>query len=204
MGGIIFCLKFKNKVKIALFMKFNLSFGKRLEIHNRAYDIFIVYQQDSEDDELFVANKVIPLLKKHGLSVATEDSFPPGRNRFECLQAFLTQSCTALIIITQDLLKENLKLYDLNQAVCTHIQHKNFKVVFLLCRKPIDLGKLPKNLRSFLQTGPTVKQFKKNWENALVYELKHKTGSLGRRQINGAFHNNQIPFEEANLMEDQL
>ena len=47
---------------------------------------------------------------------------------FSELQYTITQSRSALIVITAEFLKEKWKLYQLNQAVCTEIAQSNFKV----------------------------------------------------------------------------
>ena len=166
------CLNIR-EIKVALFMKFNLSFGQRLEVHDRLHDVFVVYNHDSRNDESFVFGEIMPLLEKHHLSFVTEDCFNLGPDRFTSLQTILMESRTAVIIITRDLLRENWKLYQLNQAICTQIEQKNFKVVFLLCREPKRLGNLPQNLRLFLRVGSTVRRYKKNWRGNLIYELKH-------------------------------
>ena len=171
---IVCCCLNVNSIKVALFMKFNLSFGQRLEVHNRQYDVFIVYNADS-DDHFFVLDEILPLLSKHHLNPVIEDCFALGSDQFTSLQHVMTQSRSALVILTPNLLKANWKLYQLNQAVCTQIEQHNFKVVFLLCTKPKKLGKLPKNLLLFLRIASTVEKYKKNWKGRLIYELKHKT-----------------------------
>ena len=116
-------------------MKFNWSFGQRLETHNRQYDVFVLYNRDS-DDHSFVLDEILPLLKKHHLNHVIEDCFPLGSDQFTSLQGVMTQSRSALVILTQNLLKANWNLYQLNQAVCTQIEQHNFKVVFLVCAEP--------------------------------------------------------------------
>ena len=178
---IMCCCLNVNRIKVALFMKFNLSFGQRLEVHNRQYDVFILYNHDSEDHS-FVLNDILPLLSKHQLNPIIEDCFALGSDKFTCLQNVMTQSRSALVILTPNLLKANWNLYQLNQAVCTQIEQHNFKVVFLVCAKPKKLGKLPKNLLLFLRIASTVEKYKKNWKGRLIYELKHKTrGSVNKR-----------------------
>ena len=169
------CCLNSREIKVALYMKFNLSFGKRLtEIHDRIYDVFVIYNHDS-DDECFVINEIIPLLVQHRLHVVTEDCFALGVDCFTCLQSVITQSRTALVVLTPNLLRANWKLYQLNQAVYTQIEQHNLKVVFLQCEKLTCLGNLPKNLRLFLQLQARVEKYKSNWKGSLIYELKHET-----------------------------
>ena len=175
------CLNAKS-IKVALFIKFNLSFGQRLEIHDRKYDVFVLYNHDS-DDQLFVLDQILPLLDKHHLNHATEDSFELGSDRFTSLQDIIRQSRSALVILTPNLLETNWNLYQLNQAVCTQIEQHNFKVVFLICEKPKNLGKLPANLQLFLRVLAAVEKCRKNWKDILIYELKHKTKNSVKKRL---------------------
>ena len=160
-------------------MKYNWSFGQRIEVHGRKNDVFIIYNHGATDSK-FVENEVLPLLEERKITAATEDCFTPGKDIFTCLETILKESRSVLVVITPDFLKENWGLYQLNQAICSQIEQKNFKVVFMLCRKPKVLGQLPKNLKLFLRIGSIVKQYKKNWKSRLIYELKHRT----KRSIN--------------------
>ena len=108
------------------------------------------------------------------MSYTTDDFFLPGENWFDCLQEALTQSHSALIVLTPNLLRANWKLYQLEQAVCTKIEQHNFRVVFLLCEKLACFGNLPIDLRKILQRGATVKKYRTNWKDSLFYELKRK------------------------------
>ena len=171
---IIYCCLNANNIKVILFMKFNWSFGQRLKVDDRQYDVFVLHNHDS-DDQLFVLDEILPLLHKHQLNPVIEDCFPLGSDRFTSLQDVMTQSRSALVILTPNLLKVNWKLYQLNQAVCTQIEQQNFKVVFLVCEKPKAFGKLPKNLQLFLRVSSSVEKYNKNWKGRLIYELKHKT-----------------------------
>ena len=178
------CLNAKS-TKVALFMKFNLSFGQRLEVHHRQYDVFVVYNHDSED-HLLVLDEILPLLSKHQLNAVIEDCFALGSDKFTSLQHVMAQSRSALIILSPNLLRANWNLYQLNQAVCTQIEQQNFKVVFLVCAKRKTLGKLPKNLQLFLRISSTVKKYKKNWKGSLIYELKHKTKRSIKKRLSFA------------------
>ena len=177
-------------------MKFNLSFGKRLEVHDRKYDVSVVYNHDS-NDQYFVLDEILPLLYKHQLNPVIEDCFALGSDQFTCLQHVMTQSRSVLVILTPNLLKANWKLYQLNQAVCTQIEQHNFKVVFLVCEKIKTLGKLPKNLQLFLRMASAVKKYRKNWKGTLIYELKHKTKKSIRKRL--TFGNTD--FRSCNLNE---
>ena len=88
--------------------------------------MFIVYNHDH--DETFVVDKVQQLLEDYDVTYVTEDCWIPGRDKFTCLQNIMTQSRAALVVISRDFLNENWELYQLNQAVCTEIERKNFKV----------------------------------------------------------------------------
>ena len=90
------------------------------------YDVFIVY--DHDHDETFLLNDVLSLLDHYDVTYVTEDCCIPGRDRFTCLQNIMTQSRAALVVISRYFLNENWELYQLNQAVCTEIEQKNFKV----------------------------------------------------------------------------
>ena len=87
------CCLHAKKIKIALFAKLNLSFGKRLNIHVslRAHDVFVVYNHGNKDRG-FVHDELLPLLGQHGISYITEDCFIPGRDVFTCLEIYLKQS----------------------------------------------------------------------------------------------------------------
>ena len=170
------CCLHGKKIKIALFSKLNLSLGKRLDTHVslRAHDVFVVYNH-GDQDRGFVHDELLPLLGQHGISYITEDCFIPGRDVFTCLEIYLKQSRSALVIVTPDFLRENWNLYHLNQVVCTEIHQTNFKVVFLLRQSLKALGQLPENLNLFLRVNATIKGYKKDWEERLIYELQHKT-----------------------------
>ena len=144
-----------------------------LQVHGQQYDVYVVYNHNHDDD--FVQNVLLPLLERYEITHVNEDCWVPGWDKFTCLQNIITQSRSALVIITKNFLQENWKLYQLNQAICTEIEQLNFKVVFLLCQKPATLGELPENLRLFLRVGSTVKEYRKNWKSRLIYELKHRT-----------------------------
>ena len=90
------------------------------------HDVYIVCNFDH--DNKFLHDEIVPLLESCQITYVTEDSSVPGRNKFTCLQNSMTQSRAALVVISRDLLKENWELYKLNQAVCTEIDQKNFKV----------------------------------------------------------------------------
>ena len=202
----IACCCFTTKIKVSLFMNFNLSFGRRLEIHNRKYEVFIVYSHDSPDEDSFVLTEIMPLLEKNDLSVATEDSFTPGQDRFTSLQSVINESCTALIIITPDLLQEKWKMYQLNQVICMQFEQTNFKVVFFLCQEPKQLRNLPKNPKLFLRIGSTVKQYKNNWKGTLIYQLKHETKRSVNKRLtfsNGPLDNNNGQFVEMGALGPQ-
>ena len=154
---IVFFIACSKRIKVALYIKFDWSFGQRLEIHGREYDIFVVYNHDGQD-ATFVDTELLPLLEKHDITAATEDYFALGKDKFTALQNIMTQSRSALIVITPEFLKEKWKLYQLNQAVCTEIGQSNFKVVFLLCQKLTTLGSIPENLPLFLRVGATVER----------------------------------------------
>ena len=89
-------------------------------------DVFIVYNHDH--DETFLREEIVPLLEHYEVASITEDCWIPGRDKFTCLQNIMTQSRAALVVISRDFLNENWELYQLNQAVCTEIERKNFKV----------------------------------------------------------------------------
>ena len=163
-------------------MKYNWSFGQRIEIRGRQYDVFVVYNHGPKDSS-FVEIELLPLLEQHRIISGTQDCFTPGKNIFSCLETMLRESRSVLVVITPDFLKENWDLYQLDQAICNQIEQKNFKVVFLLCQKQKFLGELPKNLKLFLRVGSTVKQYKKNWKSRLIYELKHKTKTSVRKRL---------------------
>ena len=181
-------------IKVALFMKFNLSFGQRLEIHNRKYDVFIVYNHDS-DDQFFVLDEILPLLSKHKLNSVFEDCFELGVDQFTSLQDAMTKSRSVLVVLSANLLNAKWQLYQLNQAICTQIEQPNFKVVFLVCAKPRTLGRLPQNLQLFLRMGSSVEKYKKNWKGRLIYELTHKT----KRSINRRLTFGNAEFRRSNL-----
>ena len=198
-----------NNIKVAMFMKFNVSFGQRIKVYNRLHDIFVLYNHDS-DDQFLVLDEILPLLSKHHLNPVIEDCFALGSDQFTCLQQVMTQSRCALVILSPNLLKANWNLYQLNQAVCTQIEQRNFKVVFLVCTKPKKLGKLPQNLQLFLRIASTVEKYKNNWKGKLIYELKHKTKrsvskrlTFGNTEYNGLNLNriNELSVEFDNSIE---
>ena len=203
------CCLNTNYIKVTMFMKCNLSFGQRIKVYNRLHDVFVLYNHDS-DDQFFVLDEILPLLSKHHLNPIIEDCFALGSDQFTCLQQVMTQSHSALVILTPNLLKANWNLYQLNQAVCTQIEHHNFKVVFLVCAKPKKLGKLPQNLQLFLRIGSTVEKYRKTWKGKLIYELKHKTKrsvskrlTFGNTEYNGFNLNrtNELSVEFDSSME---
>ena len=163
-------------------MKFNWSFGQRLEIHDRKYDVFVLYNHDS-DDNSFVLDEILPLLDKHHLNHVTEDSFELGPDRFTSLQNAIRESRSALVILNSSLLETHWNLYQLNQVVCREIDQHNFKVMFLLCERLTSLENLPENLGLFLRVSPVVKKYRRNWKDNLIYELKHKTKSSVNRRL---------------------
>ena len=167
------CCLCSRKIKVVLFMKFGLSFGQRLEMRGKLYDVYVIYNEDG--DWQFVENQVMFLLEENKLKVANKEDCLPGQDRFSSLKTMFEQSSSALIVLTENFLKSRWNLYDLNQAVITGFQQKNFKVVFLLCQKLKTLGKLPENLSLILNLCTTVKTYKRNWQDSLMYEVTHKT-----------------------------
>ena len=185
------CCLNANSIKVALFMLFNLSFGQRLGVHKRLHDVFVMFNHESKD-QFFVLDEILPLLSKHRLNPVIEDCFALGCDKFTCLQNIMTHSRSALVILTTNLLKVNWNLYQLNQAVCTQLEQHNFKVVFLVCAKPNELGNIPENLQLFLRTGSSIEKYKNNWKGRLIYELKHNTKrsvskrlTFGNTELNG-------------------
>ena len=178
-------------------MRFNWSFGQRLKVYNRLHDVFVLYNNDS-DDQSFVLDEILTLLTKHHLNPVIEDCFALGSDQFTCLEHVMKQSRSALVILTPNLLKANWNLYQLNQAVCTQIEQHNFKVVFLVCEKPKRLGKLPANLQLFLRIGSSVEKYRKNWKDRLIYELKHKT----KRSVSKRLTFGNTEFKDFNRMND--
>ena len=114
------------------------------------------------------------MLEENKLKVANTECPTLGQDQFSSLEAMLNQSCSALIVLSQNFIKSRWNLYDLNLAVITQFEHKKFKVVFLLCQRLKTLGKLPENLRLFIKLGTTMKKYKGNWQNSVVYEVTHK------------------------------
>ena len=169
----VLCCLYARKIKVVLFMKFRLSFGQRLEMYGKRYDVFVIY--DHDDDGLFIENELITLLEENKLKVANTKCTTLGKDQFSGLETMLKLSRTALIVLTENFLKLQWNLYDLNQAVITEFQQKNFKVVFLMCQKCKNLTKMPDNLNMFLRLGTTINKFEWNWQDLLVYEVTHKT-----------------------------
>ena len=162
---ITYCGLHLKELDIALYARFNVSlFGKRLDAN-------------LSPDEL------LPLLGQHGISYITEDYFIPGRDVFTCLEMHLKQSRSASVIITPNFLQENWNLYHLNQAVYTEIHQTNFRVIFLLRQSLKSLGPLPENLSLFLRVNTTIKGYEKDWEDQLIYELKHRTKKPVRERL---------------------
>ena len=113
--------------------------------------------------------------KKNKLKVANTEYSTLGQNHFSSLEAMLNKSCSALMVVSKKFLKSKRNLYDVNQAVITELQHENFKVVFLLCERLNNWGKIPKNLRLVLNSATTVNKYEKDWQNDVVYEVTRKT-----------------------------
>ena len=118
------------------------------------YDVYVMYDQDN--DGLFVENELISMLEENKLKVANMEYSTLGQNQFSGLEAMLNQSCSALIVLSQNFIKSHWNPYDLNLAVITQFKHKNFKVVFLLCQRLKTLRKIPENLKLFIKLGTTV------------------------------------------------
>ena len=146
-------------------MKFGISFGQCLDMHGKLYDVYVMYDPDS--DGSFVENELMPMLEENKLKVPNMECPTLGQDQFSSLEAMLNQSCSALIVLSQKFLKSRWNLYDLSQVVMTEIHHKNFKVGFLLCQRLENMDIIPQNLRLVL--GTTVKKYKGNWQNLLVY-----------------------------------
>ena len=73
----IACVLKAKAIKVLLFIKFNLSFGRRLEIHGREHDVFVVYHHDGPEAD-FVLQELLPLLDRYNIMAATEDHFALG------------------------------------------------------------------------------------------------------------------------------
>ena len=73
----ITCALNAKAIKVLLFIKFNWSFGRRLEIHGRENDVFVVYHHDGQDAD-FVLQELLPLLDRYDITAATEDCFALG------------------------------------------------------------------------------------------------------------------------------
>ena len=149
--------------------------GMRLsvEILDKGYDIF-VFVLHSEEDTEFIFDPVMPLLKNHGVYMATEDFFPPGKQKLECLHETLHSCQSALVVLTPDFLNEKWKSYQLDLFALRATEEKKFEVLFVLRQELETLGELPKNIQMFLKTSPIFKEYKQGWEQKLVCELKSK------------------------------
>ena len=86
-----------------MFMKFGISFGQRLEMHGKLYDVYLMY--DPDNDGLFVENELIPMLEENKLKVANIECATLGKDQFSSLEAMLNQSCSALMVLSQNFLK---------------------------------------------------------------------------------------------------
>ena len=117
---VICCCLNATKIKVVLYVKFRLSFWQRLETADRLYDVFVVYDADSQNDDRFVTDEIIPFLEEHRLSVISEDHFPPGLNRFTCLQEAINRSRSALVILTPSLLTANWSMFQVRRYLCTN------------------------------------------------------------------------------------
>ena len=73
----IACALNAKAIKVLLFIKFNWSFGRRLEIHGREHDVFVVYHHDGPAAD-FVLHELLPLLDRYDITAATEDCFALG------------------------------------------------------------------------------------------------------------------------------
>ena len=167
------CCLCARRIKVVMFMKFGVSFGQRLEMHGKRFDVFVIYDHDA--DGLFVESELISVFEDHKLKVANQEQTTLGKDIFSGLETMLKLSRTVCIVITNNFIKSNLNLYDLNQAVLSELEQKNFKVVFLMCQKPKEFRKMPDNMKVFLRLGTTVNKFERNWQDSLVYEATHKT-----------------------------
>ena len=75
----LFCCSLEKKFSVALFMKRTQLFRQCREVRQHKYDLFLIYNQDSSDDNILVDEDIIPLLKQHNFIFATEeDCFPAG------------------------------------------------------------------------------------------------------------------------------
>ena len=143
------CLHHARKIKVVLFMKFGISFGQRLEMHRKLYDVYVMYDQDN--DGLFVENELISMLEENKLKVPNMECPTLGQDQFSSLEAMFNKSCSPLIVLSQNFLKSRWNLYDLNQAVVAEFQHKKFKVVFL--RKNWKFRENTRKSKTFLEAG---------------------------------------------------
>ena len=73
----IACVLKAKAIKVLLFIKCNWSFGRRLEIHGRDHDVFVVYCHAGPDED-FVLQQLLPLLEQHNITATTEDCFALG------------------------------------------------------------------------------------------------------------------------------
>ena len=191
--GCCFC---SQKIRIGLFMKFGASLGQRLEMAGKLYDVYVMHDQDG--DWQFVENKLIPVLQENKLKVANTECSTLGKDVFSALEVMLKHSKTILVVITQKFLKAPQNLYYLKLAIHTQSKQENFKIVFLLCQKVKTLGKLPEYLSLFLKLGTTIKKYKGNWQNSLVYEVIHKTHPPLSKRLS---FRNKLPKIPNNLKE---
>ena len=129
----------------------------------------------SEKDLDFHYKAIMPLLNKHEISMETEDLFPLGKSKFECLCEALEVCKATLVLLTPEFLDEKEKLYTLDLVMQTAIDRKKFKVVFVLRQKLTTLGELPKNVKMFLKTAQVIKEYKEGWEQKLVQSLQNRT-----------------------------
>ena len=78
----IACVLNAKAIKVLLFIKCNWSFGRRLEIHGRDHDVFVVYHHNGADAD-FVLWKLLPLLDQYDITATTEDCFSLGMFLYE-------------------------------------------------------------------------------------------------------------------------
>ncbi len=173
---IALIIKYNYMIKVFLYVKLNISLGRRLTVGNKTYDAYVMHNNAEFD---FVHDKVVRQLEPQFKLAIPDRDLIPGHYKMDELERILLESRTVIVVLSQEFLNENWSRWELTQALHNEIEQNNFKVILVLMEDRKTLNNIPRHLKVFLKFGTSIQgpNIDAHFWSKLIYELKHHTKS---------------------------